>query len=443
MRRLLSIALGVVVSAPCGASADTPRAALLRVLYVGDKETDRARAYAAFLDEAFILSNVVDRRTFDPASVVNVDVVILDWPQDDLAESRGGNASPWEREVRSPLGDRRAWRVPTVLLGTAGHQLALAWKTIGANGCPCFNPAAYDLHDHPIFNRPIAIERGKLTRRPWPQEWTEWHDEAEIRVLPLTQAKKQPRQPGWCAYPRDMEEAPEVEVFCGGVNAKDSDAIAVWRQGNLLHFGFDASPAEFNSMGKALLVNAIAYISRFTEDQPIVEIESPGRNPVLLRTTIVKMIARNSSEAWQYLKASFDPGVLAAAGIKTLPAFAGWYASVREFAVPSAEGLMTVDADALALYIKPSRAEFFPRAIATLARPGEDAAKARRLLARYAPPDCPGPAATVQQWSAWRKANRDYLFFSEIGGYRWYVDPLAKARKVPTDKLRGEKRASH
>ena len=58
-------------------------------------------------------------------------------------------------------------------------------------------------------------------------------------------------------------------------------------------------------------------------------------------------------------------------------------------------------------------------------------------------PDAPGPAATAKQWSAWWKDNGAYLFFTETGGYRWYLDPLAKKRKVPTAKLRGEKRASH
>ena len=167
-----------------------------------------------------------------------------------------------------------------------------------------------------------------------------------------------------------MSDAPEVEVFCGGVNTKTSSAVAVWRQGNLLHFGFDASPAELNSAGKALLINSIAYITRFRADRPILEAEPPSaKHPILTRATMVRIIARNSSEEWDYLKANFDPTVLTTAGIKQLPAFARWYPSVRDFLVPSADGLMTVDTDAQALYLKPGRPEFFPRAIALLARP--------------------------------------------------------------------------
>ncbi len=33
-------------------------------------------------------------------------------------------------------------------------------------------------------------------------------------------------------------------------------------------------------------------------------------------------------------------------------------------------------------------------------------------------------------------------FFSECGTYRWYIDPLAKRRGIPSDQLRGPARAS-
>jgi hypothetical protein len=74
-------------------------------------------------------------------------------------------------------------------------------------------------------------------------------------------------------------------------------------------------------------------------------------------------------------------------------------------------------------------------------RPGEDADRARRMLERYAP-EGPGRDATSQAWAEWWKTNADYLFFGDAGGYRWYLDPLAKMRGVPTAQLRGPKRAS-
>ena len=102
---------------------------------------------------------------------------------------------------------------------------------------------------------------------------------------------------------------------------------------------------------------------------------------------------------------------------------------------------MRVDEDALAVEIRPGRREFFDWAIAAMDRPGEEGLRARRMLVRYVPTG-PGRDASSRAWADWWKANADYLFFGEVGGYRWYLDPLAKARGVPTSRLRGPARAS-
>ena len=46
---------------------------------------------------------------------------------------------------------------------------------------------------------------------------------------------------------------PEVEILCGGINDKTARAAGLWRQGNLLHFGFEQSPAELNETGRVML----------------------------------------------------------------------------------------------------------------------------------------------------------------------------------------------
>jgi hypothetical protein len=62
-------------------------------------------------------------------------------------------------------------------------------------------------------------------------------------------------------------------------------------------------------------------------------------------------------------------------------------------------------------------------------------------MQRYVPIG-PGIDAPRELWESWLKDNRRYLFFSDAGGYRWYIDPLAKRRGVPTDTLRGAARAT-
>jgi hypothetical protein len=280
-----------------------------------------------------------------------------------------------------------------------------------------------------------------MIRQPWPREWTDPHDSSEILVLPLGAAGFRKDRPGWCTYPRGMSEAPEVEVFCGGINAKTATAAALWRQGNLFHYGFDLSPEEMNEWGRALLVDAITYIARFTEDRPIMETPSPfAGQEVITRPRIEQVIARGA-DWWDYLKSYFDQGALATAGVKDLASFARWYPTVRDYLSPNAEGLLRVDEDARAMQLNPGRREFFDRTVAELGRPGREAGRARRMLEHYAP-EGPGRDATAQAWADWWSANADYLFFGEAGGYRWYLDPLAKARGVPTARLRGPARAS-
>src|SRR5262249_44925007 len=155
---------------------------------------------------------------------------------------------------------------PTVLLGSAGLKLAVTWKLKGGSGCTCLEPLAYDLHDHEIFERPFKIERAKEVSISTPPDFADKIVASSIEVLPLVADYKSPQESGWCTYSDDFATNPDVEFFCGGVNHKTPTAAAMWRQGNLLHFGFEQSPAQMNNNGQKLLLNAIAYISRFSED---------------------------------------------------------------------------------------------------------------------------------------------------------------------------------
>ncbi len=84
--------------------------------------------------------------------------------------------------------------------------------------------------------------------------------------------------------------------------------------------------------------------------------------------------------------------------------------------------------------------DFFARALPALEEPGRSE-QARRLLVHYAP-DGPGFDAPAEAWRKWWRDNGPYLFFSDTGGYRWYLDPLAKKKGVPTAQLRGPARAT-
>jgi hypothetical protein len=94
----------------------------LRILYIGD----RAAEFQPFLNAHFAKVESTSRAKFQPQAAKDFDVVLLDWPQSALARQ--------QRLGPPPLGTRDQWSKPTVLLGSAGLNLAVAWKVKGWAG---------------------------------------------------------------------------------------------------------------------------------------------------------------------------------------------------------------------------------------------------------------------------------------------------------------------
>jgi hypothetical protein len=240
------------------------------------------------------------------------------------------------------------------------------------------------------------------------------------------------------SYDETVSDSPDVEIFCGGVNSKPNIGAALWRQGQFLHFGFEESPSELNETGRALLVNSIAYIAGFHQDRAIC------RSPSSF--TGVSIRARSKLERWladektplEWVTAALAPELL-----KDVPAdrsaFGEWFRAHREWLHPGEDGRLALDLDAKTLGIAYGRPEMFDAACAALAEGGKRAQHASALLARYVP-EGPGSGSSAEVWRAWIAEHRPYLFFSEWGGYRWYVDTLAQRRKVPSAELVGPAR---
>ena len=263
---------------------------------------------------------------------------------------------------------------------------------------------------------------------------------ATVPMLPLVRDPARQGRPGWCTYPDGFDENPDIEIFCGGENEKTARAAACWRQGNLLHFGFEQSPAEMNEAGQRLLLNCIAYISRFTDDRPIAVTPSVFAGTVAFPRAYLD---RRLGEAGDVSDAGFllDGSVLDQLQSKSTAHVKKWYAEHRAFLHPGSDLKLEVDEEARSFDAPIDRVEFFEKAIAALHGSGAQAKRAARLLARYSPADA-GKMESARAWEQWFNANRPYLFFSDQGDYRWYVDPLAKQRGVPSKDVRGPARAS-
>jgi hypothetical protein len=208
-----------------------------------------------------------------------------------------------------------------------------------------------------------------------------------------------------------------------------------------LHFGFECSPAKMNETGQALLINSIAYIVRFTEDRPIVRTPCVFVQGTRLfdRDAIGRRLEQPDADlnVLQYYVAKQTYDALKG---KSRGEVQEWFKQARDYLHADAAGLLTIDTDAQSFKVPPATIRFIEEAVSALSDAGRSAL-ARRLLNRYVP-DGPGRDATRELWESWLSKNRPYLFFSDTGGYRWYLDPLAKSRGVSTASLRGAARAT-
>jgi len=277
-------------------------------------------------------------------------------------------------------------------------------------------------------------------RRPTPAAWRKEFKESEVSVLSLVKDPSGKYQSGWISYRAQVLDSPEVEIISGGLSERGADGAALWRQGHLLHFAFDIAPAEMNENGKALLLNSIAYIARFTEDRPIArtpaawsEKDGAPKSKRWIEGLFASRIPPETD-----LDYYLSPGTKAV--VKTMDRFSypKWYKENSPFLTCSKDGRLLVDPNAKEFGTAFDQPDFFPKTIARLADSAA-ATKARELLTRYAPQ---GPAtSSAEEWAKWWGTNRPYLFYSEGGGYRWYLDPLAKRRGIPSVNLQGPARA--
>ena len=401
-----------------------------RVLYIGH----RADQFEPFLKQHFPKVQPIALDGFQPPLAEDFDVVLLDWPQ------TGG----LKREHRSPLGERASWHKPTVLLGSAGLNLAVVWKLKGGSGCTCLAPVAYDLREHEIFQSPIPIDIKATTTIPTPKDFLGELKTSTVQVLLLIDNIQnydrviEDHARGWSTHYFEFASVPEVEIFSGGINEQTPKSSAFWRQGNLLHFGFEQSPTELNAIGRAMLLNGIAYISRFSQDRPI------DVTPSVFAEEKIGTSRRRARNYFFSGHVEWATNYISAATLTTFnwrdpEAGKAWIETNGMWLRPGPGNFLEIDAEARALGVPFDAPDFLSKTIAAM-RDEKTKASALLLLSRYAP-EGPGAKADAAAWDSWWRENSSYVLYSELGCYRWYIDPLAKSRGIPTASLRGPARA--
>ena len=422
----------------------------LRVIYLTDESRPgRTAAFTSWVKPLVKSLTVVSYSPTRTPTVAELagDVVLLDWDQ---AALHTDSNLPWDEQAArypNPLGTRAEWATPTVLLGSAGLLISYSWSVVGDRGCTCLYPLAYDLREHPVTRGPLAIDRTAEVVIPTPADFREEVSTATIRVLPLVAGLPEQaahRHPGWCVYLKPVLGMPDVEWISGGVNAKTVTAGGIWRQGNLLHFGFAQSPAELNDNGRHLLANALCYIADFHHDRPIGQQVVGVRGQAYLppREALVRRLHAPGPQGHfddYYLKmfAPAERESLITAGSNPV-ALDQWKKERLPYLAPDAkQAELLVDEHLLRAGLTYDQPEFLNHVVAGLR--SEQPTEFQTLAAHYVP-DCP-TTITPREQAEWLDSHRPWLFANDSAGYRWYLDTWAMKRGVPSVTLRGPARS--
>jgi len=228
--------------------------------------------------------------------------------------------------------------------------------------------------------------------------------------------------PGVVSSPFGFEDSPDAEIISSGINSKGPDSVAIGRHGNFLLWGFFAPPSQMTDEAKKVLANAIVYIDQFDGKPMLVRAEAMSRE--WLRT-IASYVSQFGDQAASILQHYFPADVVAECGtdqekyVAWIDANIGYVAAspANEAAGrPPMSRSLTVDEDARALGIANNDIAILEKCIDMLESDDpEQTSRAERTLERYTRLEF----ESSDQWRAWLDENRDRLFFTDVGGYRW------------------------
>jgi len=266
--------------------------------------------------------------------------------------------------------------------------------------------------DHAIFKGPLAVDIRFDKTNPWEAE-------ADPRGLWPVQTGEMGKQNdyGVVSDGYGFEDSPDCERISSGQNSKGPFAVAIGRQANMLQWGFYCAPDRMTDSGRAAFLNAIVYMKQFDGQRPLVGKKSRSRD---WYKQYVEWAAGLDTKYKDYgerfrdhVKDCFPKDVIETCGLD-----AGKLEEWRKANVEYVRGEsynLTFDEDLRNLKLSNRKPEFLDWLVENA-----DDELATTLAKRYL--DC-GDEPPLE----WIKANRDWLFFSDTGGYKWFVDVNAKA----------------
>jgi hypothetical protein len=429
----------------------------VRVLYCGDPGSARETDYHSFLARHFTKVTLRDAREFKEKDADGHDVIIFDWSNG--YDGKGGIDQVKRRRYHSPRLSMKFTR-PTILVGWAGGSVSNPLKLKIDWLCLCLTGPAHHLRlDHPLLHSPLEVDP-KLEQMPTPEDYPYLTiDPALGPTMKVwkVQTKDYPDiDPGLVSTLYGFTDSPDAEVFAQGIAMKGPDTVTLARQANFFLWGFSAPPADMTPAAQRLFVNAVCYMRQFDGQPPLVRSESQSREWALRRaaiprylsedykqresrrlramykqhpewipkehkgnldTYIAKSVQENQASEKQWMEQALPAPLRKQFGTDG-DKYVAYYRGNLEFLHPEGKRPVhfVVDEDAKAVGPSNRSVEMLARCVSKLEKK-EQPDLALRLLKRYTQEKF----ATASQWRVWLDANRSRLFFSDVGGYKFFL----------------------
>ncbi|MFC1783903.1 hypothetical protein ACFL02_10035 [Planctomycetota bacterium] len=208
----------------------------------------------------------------------------------------------------------------------------------------------------------------------------------------------------------NFDEFPDAEILTPGFNTgKEYGAAGVSRHGNFLQWGFSGAPSKMTDAGKNFFLNCISYIKKFEGKAPLVRTTSAKSR------RFYRMYAPKIDQE-RYTSYFSDDLV---EKYKDNPAgLVKHFEDNFEFIYCQGSKFL-IDEELKSLGLDTNRkVSTLQQLIAMLSNDSQDDT-AQQLLDRYTDQSFD----TAEEWQKWLDENRDRLFFSDTGGYKFFAVP--------------------
>lgn len=445
---------------------------------IKDDYNNRYPEFMNYLETVFQNVHGVDARDYKAEMSSDYDVTIFDQIPNPVSEA----------EVITDSNGQRTGYTPAKYLDEdfdhasvfIGHTAPVMTTPIGSKldwYCLCLDADAHSLNtDHPIFKGPLEVS---LTFETKPTPSGTFHYASGVNLpkeMPMWQVQTEGYMEGkgyrigQVASNDGFLDSPETEFISSGVCTKDINAVAIGRHGNFLLWGFSASPDYMTKEAKKVFANAVYYMKQFKgqkiiakklerlifsrdyvkeiryglteegyqgylalirgfydknekertdailkkekgekltdEEEDIIKRPSRPRKPDMPWEEYTKRYMGKFSEQFgtdvksylKYLDDNFE--------------YLGYEKDKGYYG-------LVVDEDVKALGVSNRKIELLETCIALLNK-DKDTELANRILKRYTNENF----NSVKEWTSWFQLNKDKLFFTEAGGYKWLVNTL-------------------